>query len=206
MRDYGAISLTVTSPPQSFTEPMTLEAAKKFLELPLRSPVDSAEDAMIEGFIVAAREVAEGCQNRDLVEKQYDLALDYFPGEIELNSPLSSVDLVQYRDSDGNYTTVGAGTGYLVDTARSLLLPAYGESWPSFTAWPSSAVLVRFTSGLAATSPFWSNEGHRILIGMKMLISHWFTGRLPFEPGAEIQEYPFTVTALLSFGAVPRVR
>ena len=206
MRSYGTIELTVASPPQSFCEPLSLAEVKKHLELPERSPADAAEDAMLEGFVIAARDVAELFQNRDLTEKQYDLHLDYFPCEIELRTPLRSVDLLRYRDSAGDYTTLTEGTDYIVDTARGLVMPLYGGSWPSFTAWPSSAVLCRFTSGLAEDHPFWSGPGQRILVGMKELISHWFNGRLPFEPTTAIAEYPLTLRCLLGFGAVPRVR
>lgn len=209
LRSYGTLSLTVTSPVQSFTEPLTLGEATTHLNLPARDPQDKDEEAMISGFISGARSAAELLQGRDLVAKQYDLALDYFPcvfGGLELRAPLVSVDLVRYRDSAGDYTTLEEGTDYIVDLARALILPVYGKSWPSFTPWPSSAVLVRFTSGLEATDVFWSNAGARVKIGMKYLISAWFNGRLPFETLGSIQEYPYAVTMLLSAGARNRVR
>lgn len=209
MRCYGNLALTVTSPVQSFDEPLSLAEVKAFLGLPERSPADSEEDAMLEGFIAGAREVAEILQNRDLVEKQYDLALDYFPCQIELRTPLVSVDLVQYTDSDGDETALVEDTDYIVDLARGLVMPPYSESWPSVTLWPSSGVLLRYTSGLSSTDAFWADAGARVKIGMKHLISAWFNGRLPFEntPGAQQSvELPYTVTALLSMGAVPRVR
>ncbi len=220
MKNYGILNLTVSSPPQSFVEPFTLAEAKAFLELPERSPTDEAEDAMVEGFITAARFQAEIAQNRDLVAKQYDLSLDYFTylpsitaqyttagGEIKLRTPLVSVDLVTYKDSDGNTTTLAEDTDYIVDLARGIMLPPYNTSWPIFVAWPSSAVLVRFTSGILPDDPFWSDSGAAVKIGMKYLISHWFAGRLPFETGGQvIAEYPYTVTQCLSAGAVPRVR
>jgi len=208
MRCYGNLALTVTSPVQSFIEVLTLGEAKAFLNLPDRSPSDAAEDAMIDSFIAGAREQAEILQGgRDLVQKQYDLSLDYFPLEIELRRPLVSVDLIQYTNSDGATTVLVANTDYIVDLARGLVMPPYGESWPSFTAWPSSAVLVRFTSGLSLTDAFWADAGARVKIGMLHLISHWYTGRLPFEMGVlAAQEYPFTVTHLLTSGAVPRFR
>ncbi len=209
MRNYGTLSLTVTSPVQSFTEPITAAQAKKFLEIPERSPVDAQEDALIEAMCTAAREIAELYQNRDLVQKQYDLYLDDFPAEIELRQPLVSVDLLKYRDSAGTWTTLVEGTDYIVDTARGLVMPVYGGSWPSFTPWPSSPILVRFTSGLSATDAFWNDAGTRVKIGMRYLIAHWFSGRLPFEPGVQTTtgiEYPWTVTMCLSAGAVPRVK
>src|SRR5918992_362236 len=101
MNRYGTLNLTETSPAQPFDEPLTLEEVKAFLQIPERSPADAMEDLMIESFISAARDIAEFHQGRDLVEKQYDLSLPGFPcREIELRDGLSSVDLIQYRDSD----------------------------------------------------------------------------------------------------------
>ncbi len=218
MKSYGNLDLTVSSPAQSFTEPLSLSEVKAFLELPERSPTDDAEDAMLDGFISGAREQAEIMQNRDLIVKQYDLSLDYFSylpslysafttagGEIRLRTPLISVDLITYKDSDGVTHTMVENTDYIVDTARGLVMPPYNTSWPIFVAWPSSAVLVRFTSGMTQDHPFWQDAGARIKIGMKHLISAWFTHRLPFEIGpGVVNEYPYTVTQCLSAGAVPR--
>lgn len=207
MKSYGTLTLTESSPAQSFSEPLTLTEVKKYLNLPERSPVDGDEDLMLEGFIIAAREVAEILYGKDLIPKQYDLYLDYFPCEIELDGPLTSVDLVRRRDSDGAYTTLAEGTDYIVDLVRGCVVPPYSESWPSFTEWPSGAVLVRFTRGYSSTHPFWSNAGQRILVGMKNLISAWYNNRLPFEIGNKegMNEYAFTVSALFGFGSVPRV-
>lgn len=207
MKTYGVLTLTESSPAQSFSEPLTLVEVKKFLNLPERSPVDGDEDLMLEGFIIAAREIAEIIHGKDLIGKQYDLTLDYFPCEIELDGPLASVDLVRRRDSDGSYTNLAANTDYIVDLARGLVMPPYNESWPSFTGWPSGAVLVRFTRGYSATHPFWSNAGQRILVGMKHLISSWYNNRLPFEMGSSegMNEYAYTVSALFGYGSVPRI-
>lgn len=204
-----SLNLTVTSPVQSFTEPITLAEAQEYLRVPVMSPVDSDSDALINALITAAREVAETYQGRDLVEKQWDLTLEAFPVEIQLRDPLVTVDLIRYRDSDGDYTTLTANTDYIVDTAKhpGIVRPPYDGEWPSFTAWPTSPVLIRFTSGYAAADVFWSDAGKRVLIGMKMLISHWYNNRLPFFPqgGSSTMELPFTVTSLLSAGACPRV-
>lgn len=229
MRNYGAISLTQASPPQSFTEPLSLGQAAGFLNLPIRDPGDPEEDALLGAMITAARDVAECEYGRDLVPKQYDLYLDnfytagsfYMPGgysrgygigfyggqnlEIRLPEPLISVDLFQYRDSDGTFHSLVENTDHIVDTARALVMPAYGMSWPSFTAWPSSAVLLRFTSGYPPAHPFWANGGQRLMMGMRELISAWFMGRLPFDPAGAAGEYPYTVTQLFNYGAKRRV-
>lgn len=207
MRSYGALKLTDSSPAQTFgDEPLTLGEVAPFLNLPAPNLGNAGEVAMIESFIAGAREQAEFLQGRDLVVKQYDLSLDCFPCEIELREPLVVVDLIQYRDSDGVTYDLAENTGYIVDMARGLVLPPYGESWPSFTPWPSSAVLVRFRSGLQATDPFWNDSGKRLKIGMLYLISEWYNNRLAFELGASaVQEYPYRITQLLSAGAKKRV-
>ena len=92
--------LTVTSPPQSPTEPLTVAAVKTILRIPT---ADTTKDSMIELYIVAARQLAETRQGRDLVGKQWDLTMDCFPRVIETRDNLSTVDLLRYRDSDTPY-------------------------------------------------------------------------------------------------------
>lgn len=208
----GSINLTESSPVQTFVEPLSLAEVKKNLNLPERSPVEADEDTEIEAFIIAAREIAETLQGRDLVEKQQDISFDYWPcNAIKLRDPLTSVDLVQYTDSDGGVTTLVENTDYIVDTRKhpGIILPVYGGSWPSFTPWPSSAVLVRFTSGIANDSVFWvDGPGKRIKQGMMMLVSGWFNNRFPFQEtqSQQILEYPYAITSLLTYGALPRAR
>ncbi len=194
---------TTTETPQTFTEPLTLAEMQGFLGLPTLSPVDAVKDAEIEAFITGAREQAEILQGRDLVEKQYDLTLDAFPAcEIELRDNLKSVDLFTYKDSDGVMHTLVENADFIVDTAKSpgSVQPVYNGEWPSDTLWPSSAVLVRFT-----VKP--PEVPNLVKVGMKLLISAWFNNKLPFELGASaVQEYPYTVTACLSSGALVRPR
>lgn len=196
----GVLKLTVTSPLQSYSEPISLDEALVYLGLTTPDPGDFAFLAQIEFLIQAAREQGELFQARDLVAKQWDLSLDSFPAcEIELRDPLSSVDLVRYRDSDGTYHTLTENTGYIVDTAKAVILPPYGGSWPSFTPWPSSAVLVRFT---AAAPPVPAV----VRVGMMMLVSDWFNNKLPFGTGIDAaQGYPARLRNALGHGARERL-
>lgn len=202
---YGTLNLTISSPPQSFTEPLDLLSVKKALK------VDGSDDDQdLSDMIPAAREQAEYLQNRPLVPKQWDLSLDYWPAvRIELLSHLQSVDLIRYRDSNGAYTVLTENVDYIVDTSKNpgVVMPVYNKTWPPFIAWPSSAILIRFTAGLADTHPWWADKGARVKRGMIQLISGWYHNLIPFEkgPGA-VEEYPYAVTHLLSCGAVPRVR
>lgn len=207
---YGSLRLTEASPPQSFAEPLSLGEVKSYLKVPMRSPADQGEDDTLGGLISAAREQAEIMQNRDLVRKQWDLSHDYWPSyRIELRDPVISVDMIRYRDSDGNYTTLVEDTDYIVDKSKgpAILAPPYNDTWPTFTPWPSSSILIRFTSGYDVNSMFWSNAGARVKVGMKLLIAAWFNQRLPFEKGVSAtQEYPYAVTSCLSYGALERAR
>lgn len=199
-KTYGVLKLTVTSPVQTPTEPITLAEAKTFLRLPDFSPEDAAANSLIEGMIQGAREQAEVLQGKPLVSAQYDLTLDVFDREeIFLSDSLSSVDLVKYRNSAGDWTTLTANTDYITDTTRGYVMPPYDGSWPSFTAWPSSAVVVRFTVAPPAIPKI-------VKQGMLLLIAAWHENRLPFELGASaVQEYPFAVTSCLSHDALPRL-
>jgi hypothetical protein len=43
--------------------------------------------------------------------------------------------------------------------------------------------------------------------GMKLLINNWYHNRLPFEKGMDATaEYPYAVTACLSYGSLVRAR
>ena len=195
-----SLHITESSPEAVYDEVLTLEEAEHHLALPTLDPVDDDRNWHVRSLIVAAREQAEILQNRDLVQKQWDLHLDEFPaGEIPLRAALVSVDLVRYTDSDGDTTDLVEDTDYVVDTHKQpgIVLPAYGTVWPSFTPWPSSALLIRFTAGLSS-----SQIPEIVKGGMLRLISAWYYGRLPFEMGVSaVQEYPYAVTWALRYKA-----
>lgn len=200
-----SINLTVSSPPQSFVEPLTRSEMKQYLQIEQTSPVDITDDDLIDSLISAAREVFEIEQGFDLVEKQYDLTLDCFDDyEIELRDMLVSVDLFRYRDSTGAYTTLAEDVDYIVDTAKrpGIVTPPYGVWWPTAALWPSSAVLIRFTAGLSATDAFWHQRGERIKTGMKILIKAWYIDEFPENESG----IPWASQVLMRFGSVPRVR
>jgi len=204
---YGTLRLTATSPAQTFIEPMLLAEVKNYLRLDAGFTLD---DALLEGLISAAREQAEILQNRDLVSKQWDLSYDYWPAyRLRLRAPCASVDLVQYTDLAGHETAMQVTTDYVIDLKKepAVVTPPWNRSWPAFTPFPSSAIMVRFTSGYAPDDPFWLGSGARVKIGMLLLISSWYENRLPFTPGARNDaEMPFAVTSCLSYGALERSR
>jgi hypothetical protein len=209
MDAYGSLNLTNSSPQQSFIEPLEVDFVEDYLKIPARSE-QSFEDDQVGMWISGAREQAEILQGRDLVRKQWDLSMDFWPCyRLEMRTPTISVDLLQYKDSNGALTTMAENTDYIVDVAKqpAIVAPPYNQTWPIFTPWPSSSILLRFTSGYSNTDPFWSGPGARIKNGMLQLISAWYGNRLPFEKGiGATNEYPYTVTSCLSYGAQVRAR
>jgi hypothetical protein len=143
------------------------------------------------------------------VTKQWDISFDYWPSyQILLRPNLVSVDLFQYTDNFGNVWPMveGMDNDYIIDSTKqpAILTPPYNEEWPAFTPWPSGSILCRFTAGIAANAAYWSDMGARVKIGMLLLISQWFSGRLPF--GAKVEEFPYAITSCMSYGAVPRAK
>ena len=158
---------TLVTPPA--VEPLSLAEAKLHLKV---EPDVHDEDALIAGYVKAAREYCEGWQGRTYVNTVRKLTLDYaFPddGIVELPfPPLVSVAHVKYYDAAGVLTTLAA-SAYLVDVTATpgRLVPAYGASWPT-PQYRIGAVEVQYTAGYgtAATSvPELFRQAVRLALG-----------------------------------------
>jgi len=196
------LKLTVTSPVQSPTEPVTLSEVREALGIP---DADTSRDTLLQAYLPAAREVAEACQQRDLVAKQWTLYLSHFHGEarqwgigfycsptgdITLRDNTTSIETFRYRKSDGDYVTMVAGTDYEFDAALGILTPTSNGTWPTAQLWPSSAIEIQFT----VTPPAISS---RLKRGILALISLWDANQVPAELGASaVQNYPFMLSLL----------
>lgn len=211
LNDWPSLRLSESSPAQTWVEPLTTAQVRKAVNIEYGSTTDDDQEQEFTDMIVAARQQAEYFQNRDLVRKQWDMTRDYFDAyRIGLRDPLISVDLVRYTKSDATTADLVVGTDYFVDKARAspCIAPAYNTRWPAYSAQPSSSVLIRFTSGYSIvddSSGWWNGPGAVVKRGMLALIQHWFDNRLPFTRGiGNVEEYPLTVTDLLSWGAKNR--
>lgn len=125
-------------------EPVSLAAAK----LHLRVDHDD-EDALIRGFIAAARQDAEHQLGRALCAQTLRLSLDGFPsGCIVLpRPPLQSVKAITYLDADGVRQTIDpADYRAITDELVGRVLPAYGKSWPAARVEPGS-VQITYVAG-----------------------------------------------------------
>jgi uncharacterized phiE125 gp8 family phage protein len=179
---YSTLKLTEeSSPPQSFTFPVSIAQMRSFMRIP--AAFDASQDQDIQDAIASAVHEAEMLQGRDLIVKQWDLALDYwFATRLILGAPLISVDLAQYKDSNGTVVPLSLSTDYIVDTSKSPgeMLPPYGSLFPQFIPWPTSAILIRFTSGYTPTHIWWSGDiGAKVRSGIKLRASQLYFNRLP---------------------------
>ncbi len=166
------------------TASKVLLAACEFGTSILVNAATTAEDSLLEAIRDAAIGYVEDVTRRALMTQTWYYYLDSFPAVDFIKLPfgnLQTVDAVKYFDSDGNTTTLAALTDYLVETngpgIGRLVLP-YGESWPSFTAYPSNPISIEYTCGwtAAASIPYqikaalllvcadlWSNREGQIL-------------------------------------------
>ncbi|MCK9518053.1 MAG: hypothetical protein M0R74_03335 [Dehalococcoidia bacterium] len=118
----------------------------------------AVEDTQIEAWITAAREYAEAYTGRAMATQTLEQLMDGFPcgDNIELDMPpLQSVSSIKYKDSAGTETTMAVTTDYIVDSDREpgrVVLP-YGESWPSFVAYPVNPIRIQYITGYYASNP-----------------------------------------------------
>lgn len=126
---YDSGRWAITSAPG--TEPLTRTEAKNYLKV--ASSV-TADDTLIDGLIVAARNIAQGYTGRLLItqtvtEKRDDFTqFDSFPLRW---GPVTSVTSVTYTDTAGNSQTLATtvyGTS-LYDIPARLFLKS-GQVWP----------------------------------------------------------------------------
>ena len=143
------MGLTLIQAPSE--EPITVEEAKASPSLRVTT---AANDTDIGVLIATARDMAETITRRAFITQTWELVLDGFPtgGIVLPMPPLQSVASIKYIDTDGAQQTLDALL-YAVDTDSEpgLVVPAYGESWPS-TRDEVNAVRVRYVAGYGAAA------------------------------------------------------
>lgn len=182
----GALLIT---PPSS--EPVTLEEARAHLRLD-----DTTEDVYVEGLLRGARQHVEEVCWRGLVTQTWELVLDAFPDEDEVELPkgnLASITSVTYVDANGA-SQVLATTEYVADAVSvpGKLRLAYGKSWPS-TRGQWDAVRVRYVVGWSV-----AQVPQPIKQALLLLVSQMFEHRTPEVSGTIVSKVAFAVEALLA--------
>ena len=139
---------------EATAEPITIDEVRQYLRL---STSDTSENALLNSWIKAMRQLAENITQRQLMPATWELILDAFPvSGIELpRGPLStdSTDVViTYLDSSGS-TQILSATAYTVDyeTDPGIVTPSYGNVWPETQDF-INAVRITYISGYYTTS------------------------------------------------------
>ena len=156
-----------------------LLATCEFSTTVIRLTATSIEDDKLNDDIGTAREHIEDITRRQLLTATLDYYLDEFPNDDYIKLPfgnLASVTYIKYTDSDGDQTTMTVTTDYLVETNGEeigrIVLP-YGKTWPSFTAYPSNPIVIRYVAGwtTAALVPY------KIKAAVKLICSDLYANR-----------------------------
>lgn len=166
MQSYG---LTLQTAPA--TEPLTTAEAKAHLRVE-----HSDEDALIDGYTKAARELVEARSGLQLVTATWDVTFDDFPcGREPLKLPkwpAQSVTSVAYNDTAGASQTWSASE-YRVDVTRqpARITPRVDYSYPSTIREPN-AVTVRVVAGYGAAAAVPQAAKQAILLLLAHLYEH----------------------------------
>jgi uncharacterized phiE125 gp8 family phage protein len=183
------MALTLVTAPAD--EPVSLDDAKAHVR-----EIEDAEDALIEGYLLAARQHVETYTRRALITQTWDYTVDGLGRQVELpKPPVQSVTSVQYLDSTGALQTLAVDQYRVVkrDTGETAIVPAYGAIWPSI--YPvEAAVTVRFVCGYGTTP---ESVPQALRQAILLLTGHWFANREAVNVGNIVSELPLAVDALM---------
>jgi uncharacterized phiE125 gp8 family phage protein len=183
--DRGRMRHTVKTAPT--TEPVTL--AEMRTHLGIVQSTETGRDSIITSRIISARKWAEHYTRTAFISQTltgYDSVFPFIPEcnhPIFLRTPLVSVTTIKYLDPDGVQQTL-SGSKYLVDTVGGVVVPAYGESWPSIRSQLNS-VQVEYVAGYANAAAV----PEEIKDAIRFIVSQWEI----FQSSIEGVVRPFTI-------------
>jgi uncharacterized phiE125 gp8 family phage protein len=151
-------------------EPITIDEFKVHARVIARN-----DDALIQAWIIAAREAVESYTERALVTQTWQFAYDGFPsGDMLLtHSPLQSITSINYLDAAGVTQTVSAAqyvSGEINGRGRVSL--ANGAAWPSALVQAGSVVVTAVCGYGNADKVPWT-----IRAAMLLLTAHLYEHR-----------------------------
>lgn len=144
---------TLTRVVEPASEPVTLAEVKLHLRID-----GTDEDALLNVLIASARRWFEDITGRTLYATTYEYSLGEWPCGDRIVLPrattLTSIASLVYFGTDGTPATWDA-SNYIADTVRmpGALVLAYGNSWPSADLYPVEPIRIRYTAGMATSSP-----------------------------------------------------
>lgn len=157
---------------------------------------DGADDGLLLGYLIAARQAAESFMGRPILPTQMLGQIEAWPdlGPLWLDAPVISVDGVTYTGSDGQPATWTAGAGgYLVRPAPGglkALRPATGAGWPALGTDPVIAITITAGWPLALLP-------EDVRTAILQMAAHWYAVRETVNIGNITSEIPQTGKDLL---------
>lgn len=136
-------------------EPVSLTEAKEQCRVEIS---ETAHNTVLGIFIAAARNYVEWRAGITIHETTLEIIQGSWPSGdfivLPRATPLIAIDSVWCKDEDAIELQWNP-IKYIadVDSAIGRLVLEYGESWPSFTAYPVSPIRIRYRAGLATGSP-----------------------------------------------------
>ena len=208
------MELKVLTPPLG--EPLGLTEVKLHLRVD-----DTADYALINGLIMAAREWTENFLAGSLVEQTRTVSLSRWPrGAFRLpGGPVQSITSVTYEDEDGDTQTVDSSIYYLTPGGEIAL--DYSKVWPYVNIRGKDAITVTYLTGyppvetvipgeaIPETDPveyeedtteidYGGNIPQAIKQAMLLLIGTWYQQREGASDAKGFQTLPFGVKEILS--------
>jgi uncharacterized phiE125 gp8 family phage protein len=166
------------------------------------SNYQTADDTYLSSLITTAREICEEYQGRAYITRTYELTLDEWPDDDEIELPMPpalTITSIVSTLSDGTASTWSA-TEYQLDTTGFVgrLSPAYGYQWPSDNLRELAGIKITYTAGYGALA---STVPNRIKHAIMMLVGELYENR----EDTDIKDsftMPWGVKALLSLDKV----
>jgi hypothetical protein len=184
---------------QPVVEPITLAQAK------LQCVVDTgmtADDSLISGLIVGARQFCEKKMQRAIFNRSMQLTMDYFPyfnfsstvgghrafpffsrywEELAIKLPLpgcASVTSITYFDQNGATQTLDPTT-YTVDlnSEPARIFPTSLLYWPWCQNFMPGNVIVKWVAGTYGDGVEVNTCPQTIIQAILLLVSHWYSNR-----------------------------
>lgn len=210
------LNFQLITPPA--VEPVSIAQAKVHLRVDF-----DEDDDLIEGLIIAARELCEQKMQRAIFNQTYVLSLDQFNyGDwrstipVERRNPLRfsalwesmalrlpmprlvSVTSITYLDNNGEQQTLDPTT-YVVDSSSQpgRIVPAMSLTWPTTDYYVPGSVKVTLVAGSFGDGVTVNNCPSAIKQAILLLVGHWYSHReaVTEKPMANL---PLAVDALLS--------
>lgn len=197
-------------------EPVSREEAKVHCRVS-----HNADDALIDGYIAAAREYAETNTRRAFVQRTVVAYYDSFPTDgsplILPKPPLASVTKVEYvaadAAADDTYTEWarldpddGVTPRYVAHVnggLPGLLVLATGYSWPDEKAVPRAVRVTMVCGFAAATEPVDSSRFKAAKSAILLIVGSLYEHREEVITGTIATRLPFAAEDLLRQVAVP---